>query len=51
MNGPDDVIGLIAEPCGRVGVVDLRAVYLLERLHRADGANQLKARVIAQQIP
>ena len=43
-------IGLIAESCGRVGVVDLRAVYFLERLHRADGRDQLQAGVIAEQI-
>jgi hypothetical protein len=34
----------------RIGVVDLGAIDLLEGLHRADGADQLKIGVVAEQV-
>ena len=43
-------IGLIVLPRRGIGIVDLRAVYFLERLHRADGRDQLQAGIIAEQI-
>ncbi|KAG1537055.1 hypothetical protein G6F50_014933 [Rhizopus delemar] len=42
--------GLVDLAGHRVGVVDLRAVDLLERFHGADGADQLQVRVVAQQV-
>ncbi len=43
-------VGLVALPCHGIGVVNLRAVNLLERLHGADGTDELKVRVIVQQV-
>lgn len=43
-------IGLIVLPRRRIRVVDLRSVYFLKRLHRADGRDQLEAGIIAEQI-
>src|SRR5690606_406051 len=43
-------VWLIAGPGGGVGVVDLGAIDLLERLHRADDAGQLKIGVVGWQV-
>ncbi len=44
-------VGLIERPRGRIGVVDLGPIDLLEGLHRADGADQLKIGVVTEQVP
>ncbi|MNW13499.1 hypothetical protein D3C71_2114750 [compost metagenome] len=42
--------GLVGFSCNGIGVVNFRAVDFLERIHGADGTDQLEVAVITEQI-